>query len=503
MDYLTKRPMLLCAIISSIVSIVGFYSKTLLFLFGVGVIILLFLLFYKRLLVYVIVLIFVLLTVISSFWQSSQIESTKYFDGNVTKGEYTVITEPVVKDEYYTVTLEVRSSEILEKGTKIEVTSSEPGVNFSDIIIADIAIEGLQDSPYKLIDYSQKIYYNGNMKNVENTGKKDFVLNKISHLREYIKTKIFKNYNFNEAATVIALITSDKNYFSDRFYSNVKGAGVAHVMVVSGMHLSIIVAFLLFFVRKFFYNRYLKALITFAAVLIVVTVCGFTMSILRAGITYILIAFALALGRPNTPSNSLGAAVSFILINNPLAIFNVVFQLSVLSTFGVLVVATPIIEFIKENEYIKCKFLFGIFSAVVISLSATLLTLPATIYHFGYISNVFIITNLLVCTPATVAMCLTIFGFIVAPLGRVFFFLSQIIVKYINAVINYFGSLEFATTNVSKSKMYVAIAIIIVVLLILLACKKYISVLKLNEVNEKRKQEGGKRIKWQSFMKKH
>lgn len=503
MDYLTERPMLLCAVISSAVSVLGFYNKTLLFLVGVGAIISLFILFYKRLSVYVIVLVFVLLTVISSFWQSSQIDKSKYIDGNVTKGEYTVITEPVIRDEYYKVTLEVRSSEILEKGTKIEVTSSEPGVNFSDIIVADITIESLQDSPYKLIDYSEKIYYNGYMKNVENTGKKDFVLNKISRLREYIKTKIFKNYDFNEASTVIALITSDEKYFSDRFYSNVKGAGVAHVMVVSGMHLSIIVTFLLFFVRKFFYNRYLKALITFAAVLIVATVCGFAMSILRAGITYILISLSLILGRPNTPSNSLGAAVSFILISNPLAIFNVVFQLSVLSTFGVLVVATPIIDFVKEKEYVKCNLLFGIFSAVVISLSATLLTLPAMIYHFGYVSNVFIVTNLLVCTPATVAMCLAILGFIFAPLEKVFFFLSQVIVKYINAVINYFGSLKFATTGVAESKMYLAIAIIIIVLLILLACKKHISVLKLNEMNEKRKQEGGKRFKWQSFMKKH
>lgn len=503
MDYLIKRPMLLCAVITSIVSVVGFYNKTLLFLAGVGAIVLLFALLYKKLSVYVIVLIFVLLTVVSSFLQASQIEKTKYFDGNVIKGEYTVLDEPEIKDEYYIVRLEVRKSEALKKGTKIEVTCSEPGVNFSDIIVADITIESLQDSPYKLIDYSEKIYYNGYMRNVENTGKKDFVLNIVSGLRKYLKTKIFKNYDANEASTVIALITSDKSYFSDRFYRNVKCAGVAHVMVVSGMHLSIIVTFLLFFVRKFFYNRYLKALITFLAVLIVAAVCGFTMSILRAGITYVFISLSLILGRPDTPSNSLGAAVCFILIDNPLAIFNVVFQLSVLSTFGVLVVAAPIIEFVKEKEYVKSKFLFGIFSAVVISLSATLLTLPAMIYHFGYVSNVFIITNLLVCTPATVAMCLTILGFIFVPLEKVFFFLSQVIVKYINSVINYFGSLEFATTDLPQAATYIAVVVIIIILLILLACKKHINMLKLNEMNEKRKREGGKRFKWQSFMRKH
>lgn len=502
MDYLVKRPMLLCGVILSTVTVTGFYSKTLLFIIGVLTIILMFILFYKRLHVYVVVLLFVLLTVFSSFWQLSQIEETKYFDGALNKGEYIVISEPVMKDDYYVVTLEVHKSEMLKKGTKISVIGSEPGVSFSDKIIADVTLQALQDSPFKLIDYSEKIYYNGYMKNVENTGEKDFVLSKVSNLREYIKSKIFKNYDFSEAATVTALITSNKDYFTDRFYSNVKGAGVAHVMVVSGMHLSIVVTFLLFFTRKFLYNRYLKALITFISVLTVVTVCGFTMSIIRAGITYILISVSLILGRPNTPSNTLGAAVSLILINNPLAVFNVVFQLSVLSTFGILVVAAPIIEFIKEKEYIKNKILFDIFSAVIITLSATLLTLPAMIYHFEYVSNVFIVTNLLVCIPATFAMCFAILGLIMPPLEKVLFFLSETIVKYINAVINYFGSLSFSTTRVERSTVYIAITAIIIVLLILLACKNYINVLKLNEINEKRKQEGGERFKWQSFMKK-
>lgn len=231
MEYLIKRPMFLCAVVSSVASIAGFYSKTALFLLGIGVIIVLSVTLYKRVSVYSIVWFLVLITVFSAFLQLAEIEKIKYFSGNECRGEYIVVTEPVARGDYYSVTVEVERSEILKKGTKIDVIYSEQGVGYSDIIMSDITIKSIEDSEYKSMNYSEKIYCNGYMKNIENTGKKDFVLKKLGGLRKYIKTKIFKNFEFNESATALALVTSDKSYFSDEFYSNVKASGVAHVMV--------------------------------------------------------------------------------------------------------------------------------------------------------------------------------------------------------------------------------------------------------------------------------
>ena len=243
-------------------------------------------------------------------------------------------------------------------------------------------------------------------------------------------------------------------------------------------------------------------LIIFLAVIIVSAVCGFTMSIIRAGITYILISLSLVLGRTNTSANTLGAAVSLILVNNPYAIFNVAFQLSVLSTFGILVVAIPCINFIKDNEYVKNKFLFYLVSSSLISISATIMTAPVMIYYFGYLSNVALITNLLVCYPATVALVLSVMGLVFLPFEKAFFFLSSVIIKYINGVINYFGNLSFAITKTPEYTVYIAVGVIIVILWTLLACKRRIDMLKLKEIYDKKIKEGGKEVKWQLFMKK-
>ena len=66
---------------------------------------------------------------------------------------------------------------------------------------------------------------------------------------------------YDEAATVAAITIGDRSYFSDEFYSNIKKAGVSHVMVVSGMHLSVIVGLTAFFIKKHFYNKCLRAIV--------------------------------------------------------------------------------------------------------------------------------------------------------------------------------------------------------------------------------------------------
>ena len=142
-------------------------------------------------------------------------------------------------------------------------------------------------------------------------------------------------------------------------------------------------------------------------------------------------------------------------------------------------------------------------STSLISISATILTAPVVIYYFGYLSNVALITNLLICTPAEIAICLAILGLLIMPIERFFFALSEIIIKYINAVINYFGTLKFSVTVLPRWTAFIAIVLVIILLFGLLACKKRINMLKLMEIHNKKIKEGGKKVKWQLFTKKN
>ena len=176
-------------------------------------------------------------------------------------GEYLVTSESEDKGEYYFCQVEVIKSDYLEKGDKLKVSYEGAEIKEGQSFRAKIKISDMINSPYKLSYYSTGVYAFGDVSNIVLTNNCDFVLTSINSVKTYIKTTIFSNLSYDEAATTLAVLTGDRGYLNDNFYSNIKSAGVMHVMVVSGMHLSIIVSFALYLVNKFLYNRYLKALI--------------------------------------------------------------------------------------------------------------------------------------------------------------------------------------------------------------------------------------------------
>ena len=491
-DFLIKRPMLLAALLASAISIVGIYIESALFLIFVLLPIVFFILVYKKAKGEIIVCFAVVFAVVLSLvFTTRSVTELEKFDGCDCAGEFVVLEEPVNHGDYYSVNIETIYSETLKSGTKLNAVFYKGELEVSQKIKANIFVEGMKNYKLKYSFYSSGIYLKGRIKSFEYIGEREFVLHKLDGFKNYIKETIFEFYGKRESATMLALLSGDRSYFSNQFYANVKNSGVAHVMVVSGMHLSIIVSLFLYLINKVLYNRYLKAVVIFAATLLVAAVCGFTMSILRAGITYLFLALSLVLKRENTPENTLGCAVCTVLIMNPFAIMNVAFQLSVLSTFAILVVAVPISLYIEERKLIKNRFILTIIVAVITSLSALIFTAPTTTYIFGYISNVSVITNLLITFAVTFGLILCILGLLIPFLRPILFGLSNLAISYINWVIDYFGNLSFSTTDTSKIVSLFMVVVIIAILWILVACKKHKDVLKLKEIRAKKHKERG------------
>ena len=436
----------------------------------------------------------------------NEIENLRNFAGKEVTANI-IFTETEYKSSaYYRSRCEVIGNSVLPKGTKLTLWHEPADVDSGYIFEAKISLEKI-DEEYKAMNYSEEIYLCGNVKSLEKTDKYDGIMRAVDSVRQYIKRTLFGGMSFDSASTMCAVAFGDKGYFSVEFYNNVKASGVAHVMVVSGMHLGILVGLALYIAEKFIYNPKLRALIMYLVVIMLTSVCGFTMSILRAGITYIIMGVGLLFNRYYTPENALGGAVVIILLSSPFAVFSVSFELSVLSTFGILAVALPVCRYISEKRSKTPKFIRNIFNTAVISLSAMLLTLPVVIKVFGYVSTVAVVTNLLITFAVTLALSITVVALIVSLLfpnmGKLILSLSDLIVKYINLVINFMGGLPFATAEVPTYFWIFAVLLIFCVFWLLLACKKRNNMIKLKEINQKVIKERGSVKKWQSFLRKH
>lgn len=490
--------MLLCAILSSVVSVITMYAEKALFIVCAGVLALIFIMMFKRVKGEIIfTFLCVLIVALSGFFTAVKIDSVKNYDRTTCDGEFVVVENPVNHGEYYSATIEVLQSDVLSKGDKIAVTYNNKNLSYAQKFKASVSVSSLENHKTRNNRYSNKIFVKGYISEIVETTGEDGALSVIDNVRSYIKNKIFAKFGYTRAATVLALVTGDKSYFTDEFYSNVKSAGVAHIMVVSGMHLSVVVALFLFLLDRFIYNRYIRAFAIVTVAFALMIICGFTMSILRAGISYLFLAISLIINRQTTPENTLGTAVTVILISNPFAIFNIGFELSVLSTLSILVVAFPLIKYLSKIKFLNKWYIKGVLSSVIISISALIFTAPVTIYTFGYISNLSVITNLLLSPASSLALILCVLGLLLPFLENFLFWACEWVAFFINNVINDFGSMPNAVTALPRFTAFVFLAVVIIILCVLLACKKRKDMLKLKEVQNLKQKERSKKVIWQ------
>lgn len=497
-DYLKKRPMLLCAFGSAAICIAGFYSGFAVYAAGFVLIAVFFMAVYFNIKPEFIFIVFMLfltaVSVLLTIRKANEIAAKGGIDVNES---FIVVSEPENHGTYSSVTLQAVDSGSLPKGTNIYTFFSGSLPEYGDVVKAEIELIPVKEE-YRQYDYSNGIYLSGSAEELSVCDGGDFVLKAVGKMRKYIKNVFFSVLGRREAGTLAALTIGDRSYFSEEFSNNVRYSGTSHIMVVSGMHLAIITGCVSKLCEILFYNRYFKALIVFATVLFMAALCGFTMSILRAGVTYLLYAAAILLKRDNTPENTLGGAVTLILLFQPFAVFNISFQLSVLSTLGITAAALPVTEYIKKN--VKSVILKSFLSSSVISLSALIFTMPTVISTFGYISCVSAAASLLVSPAVTLALSFAAAGILLSlisgPLSVLLLYPAGTFAAYINKVITALGSLPYAAVDTGRFAAAISIITLILIIIGLFACKKRADMLKLKNIKEKIIKEGGGKLKW-------
>ena len=160
----------------------------------------------------------------------------------------------------------------------------------------------------------------------------------------------------------------------------------------------------------------------------------------------------------------------------------------------------PCLDFIKERKLLKTGAAYAFASAIFVTLSATLFTLPVSIYTFGYISNVSVFTNLLIDAVAGIALQISAVGLLAGlcfpHISRLLFIAAEFAADYINRVINLFGSLPFATSEMGTGEFYASLLLVDAVIAALLAFKKHLYKLRLDEIYRKIASERGRKLKW-------
>ena len=184
-----------------------------------------------------------------------------------------------------------------------------------------------------------------------------------------------------------ALLLGDRSGIDYETNTAFKVSGISHIIAVSGLHVSILFALVCMMSLR---NRWLMALLGVPALLVFAAVAGFSPSITRACVMQSLVILALCADREYDPPTALSFAALTMLAVNPLVILSISFQLTVGCMAGIFLFRDPIARWMGER---MPKWLAD---GIAITLSAMTLTTPLVAWHFGTISLVGVVTNLLV-----------------------------------------------------------------------------------------------------------
>ncbi len=233
--------------------------------------------------------------------------------------------------------------------------------------------------------------------------------------------------------------------------------GVTHIVAISGYNITVI-ATIFVSISKFLYIPRKKAfLLIVTGIIVFVIFTGASASVVRAGIMGILVLIAKQTGRRSSIANVLILTAVGMSIENPFVLmWDAGFQLSFLSTLGLVYIAPIIARYLK-----KVPEWWGIKESLISTLSAITSTLPLILFQFGRLSVVSPLVNILILwlipwimiagTVAVVAGCVFI------PAGRMVGFIAYAGMEYIIRIVRFFAQVRFASIEV-RIPIYMMVA---------------------------------------------
>lgn len=257
---------------------------------------------------------------------------------------------------------------------------------------------------YKGFDYSKylkskKIYGTIKTKDVDLLVKNNSfdLIKEINNLKTIIKKKINKDLGFENKNILIGMILGDTDDIDNETIENFRDGSISHVLAISGIHISYIIAGVNIVMKKVLGYRKSK----FCSIIIIIfylIMVGISPSISRASIMAIITILSKLLYRKSDTLSSISLSALILLVYNPYIIWDLGFQFSYLGTLGIVLFNKNIFNMLKnikdkrKNSILNNK----VGKAIAIVLSAQTLIFPISILNNGTIGIYNIFINLLV-----------------------------------------------------------------------------------------------------------
>lgn len=364
-----------------------------------------------------------------------------------------------------------------------------PGATVGERFEADLLLNTLEQDRYRAARYADGCYLNaeyaGAYVRLEPSRAPRFLLYELrmdlsATLRTWLPRRL--------GGVAAAVLLGDRTHLDESSEQAFRSAGVSHLLSVSGLHLSMLCGlFRLGRRRRSLYRPFLA--LQGAAVLFYMALTGFPVSVVRAGIIYLVALCGYALRQPPDLLTSLGTAAVLIGLQNACAPCDLGFQLSFCGVLGVQLAAAVMrrprrrlseaLADPKQETALRVRLLAaGLKTAEVVLCAAfaTVATLPSLLGAGLPVSGVAVLTNLLVVwalEPLLVLGILVLAFAAVPPLApcmRMGSLLLAVWLRGMDAVVSWCAGLPGANLALPRSYTLLVLAVLAMLALLFRSC---------------------------------
>ena len=288
-----------------------------------------------------------------------------------------------------------------------------------------------------------------------------------------------------------ALLLGNKSHLSSYTALLFRRAGASHLLALSGLHLSVLLAFLQKLLSPLRTSKRLKDALCLCFILVFTALSGASSSILRAAFMSSFYFIAWFFKRKNDSVTSLFFTAALLLLFWRGTLYDVGFWLSFFATYGIILSSKlPIFKSIRQENNTKLNTALriivkakGILKLFFVTVFAVLFTLPLCALFFGEVSLLSIPSSLILSPFANIILLLALPLLLlsyVPYIGVWFGHIASIISNIFLRVVTWLGEIS----NTTYATNFLLVEILAVLLLLSLVAitllpKKFSKILSL------------------------
>ncbi len=312
------------------------------------------------------------------------------------------------------------------------------------------------------------------------------ILSLIYAYRQSALETVYRLWPDPEASLLAGILLGDENGIPDDIYAAFRDTGTAHIIVISGFNITLLVGMLVgLFSRilgrgKFGVRR--AAGVALAGITVYTLLVGADAAVVRAAIMGGLTLLAVLLGRRQTGVNTLAVVAATMAIVHPQVLWDVSFLLSFGATLGLVLYAIPLQGvFVRFAErYIPPELAERLAGPAgeyfLFTLAAQVLTLPLSMYYFHRIPLISLVSNPMVLPAQPPILILgglaLLAGSIYFPLGQALAWLAWPFVAYSIRIVEFLANLPGSVLNLGEMSLIILIGVYVCLFGLTLAAKR-------------------------------